>query len=277
MSDIKKVLVAGANGMLGQDLCQVLKENNFFIFPMSHKNLDITNLNETKKIIKEIKPDCIINCAAYTNVDGAEDEKEKAFLINGEGSKNLAIAANENNSILVYISSDYVFDGIKNIPYEPDDKVNPINIYGESKLEGEKMVQQYCEKYYIARTSWLYGKNGKNFVETMLALSDKPELKVVDDQVGCPTWTVDLSKAIIKLFDMKYGIYHLCGSGDTSWHGFAKEIFKQANLNVNLFPCTTDDFPRKAKRPKYSIMNNNNLLRNWQEALNDYLKIRKDN
>ena len=144
-----------------------------------------------------------------------------------------------------------------------------------TKYEGEEAVRSFCEKHYIARTSWLYGHHGKNFVETMLSLKDKEELKVVDDQIGCPTWTVELANGILKLLDSKsYGTYHVCGSGHTSWYGFAKEIFKLSGLEVNLKPCTTDEFPRAAKRPAFSIMENEDICRNWQFALKDYLDLR---
>ena len=170
----------------------------------------------------------------------------------------------------------YVFDGEKNTPYLPTDKTNPINAYGLTKLHGEEAVKQNCDRYYILRTSWLYGHHGKNFVETMISLAEKDEVKVVDDQIGCPTWTVDLADAIISFIDEDpdYGIYHACGSGSTTWYGFAKEIYQQMGLNVNLNPCTTKEFPRPAKRPKYSIMNNEGLLRDWKLALHEYLELR---
>lgn len=152
----------------------------------------------------------------------------------------------------------------------------PLNNYGMTKYEGEEAVRSLCEKYYIARTSWLYGHHGKNFVETMIKASDRQELKVVDDQIGCPTWTVELANGILKLLSMPYGTYHVCGSGKTSWYGFAKEIFKQMNLDVNLTACTSEEFPRPAKRPKNSVMENNNICRNWEAALHDYLQLRED-
>ena len=198
-------------------------------------------------------------------------------LINSTGTENVAKICGENDITMVYISTDYVFAGDKKEAYLPDDKTNPINNYGLTKLEGELAVQKYCSKYFIARTSWLYGLYGKNFVETMLSLADKSELKVVNDQVGCPTWTVELAGGILKLLQTKeYGTYHVCGSGQTSWYEFAKEIFKQANLNVNLKPCTTEEFPRLAKRPLCSVMFNNNICRDWKEALKDYFKLREN-
>ena len=179
---------------------------------------------------------------------------------------------------MVYISTDYVFDGTKSTPYLPSDQTNPINQYGLSKFKGEEAVKKYCEKYYIVRTSWLYGHHGKNFVETMLSMAQKPEIKVVDDQIGCPTWTVELANGILKLIGMQKpaGIYHVCGSGATSWYGFAKEIFEQSGLKVNLQPCETKDFPRPAKRPLYSVMQNEKICRDWKQALKDYLALRCD-
>ena len=271
-----KVLVTGANGMLGRDLCPYLEELGMMVIPTDYDTMDITNLEQTKKVIKKVHPNLIIHCAAYTNVDKAEVDLETATKLNVEGAKNVAITAQEIDATMVYISTDYVFDGIKTEPYLPTDKPNPINNYGLTKYQGELEVQKHCKKYYIARTSWLYGIYGNNFVETMLKLADKEELNVVDDQVGCPTWTIELIQGILKLLNKPYGIYHVCGSGKTSWHGFAQEIFKQENLNVNLKPCTTEAFPRPAKRPKYSVMENNGITRDWKVALSDYLKLRKE-
>ena len=275
-SEYGKVLVTGAKGMLGRDFCPMLEDAGYEVIETDIDNLDITNEIQTIKVISETNPDYVIHCAAYTNVDKAEEDLKTAELINSKGTENIAKACNKSGACLIYISTDYVFDGTKNTPYMPDDKTNPINNYGLTKLNGEKAVQNNCEKHYITRTSWLYGHHGKNFVETMLSLSDKPELKVVDDQVGCPTWTVDLSDAIINIIeeDLPYGIYHTCGGGNTSWYGFAKEIFAVANKNVNLKPCTTDEFPRPANRPKYSIMDNSNLLRDWKLALKEYIELR---
>lgn len=270
-----KVLVTGANGMLGQDLCPILEDVGAFVIETDVDTLDITKDEIVDKALTDIHPDMVIHCAAYTNVDKAEEDLETARLINVTGTENLAKACGKLDIPLVYISTDYVFDGTKTEPYMPEDKTNPINNYGLTKLQGEEAVKKYCKKYYIARTSWLYGHYGKNFVETMISLAQKDELKVVDDQIGCPTWTVELANGILKLLSKPYGTYHVCGSGKTSWYGFAQEIFKQANLEVNLKPCTTEEFPRPAKRPKYSVMNNDGLCRNWQVALQDYLELRE--
>lgn len=271
-----KIMVTGASGMLGQDLCPILENIGAFVIPTQTDNLDIKDKNAVNNFIKQTRPDIIIHCAAYTNVDKAESKKDAAFEVNFNGTDNIASAAAENNALLIYISTDYVFDGTKNMPYLPNDKTNPQNIYGASKLAGEESVRKHCQKYYITRTSWLYGHHGKNFVETMISYADRPELKVVDDQIGCPTWTVELCRGIIKLISSQkpYGIYHICGSGSTSWYGFAKEIFNQMNLKVNLKPCKTNDFPRDAKRPQYSVMDNNSICPNWQDSLREYIKLR---
>lgn len=268
-----KALVTGAKGMLGQDLCPILEDNGFEVIETDIHNLDITK--DCTEFITSEKPDIVIHCAAYTNVDKAEEDLENAKLINVIGTENIAKACAKADATMVYISTDYVFDGTKNEPYMPDDKPNPINNYGLTKLQGEEAVKKYCTKYYIARTSWLYGHHGKNFVETMISLADKPELKVVNDQIGCPTWTIELANGIIKLLDQPFGTYHICGSGNTSWYGFAKEIFELEGLKVNLKPCTTEEFPRPAKRPKFSIMENNGITRDWRSALKDYLALRE--
>lgn len=269
-----KVMITGAKGMLGQDLCPTLEDLGCFLIETDIDTLDITKKDDVENFVKENHPDLIIHLAAYTNVDKAEEEEEKAELINFKGTENLAIAASKIDVPIIYISTDYVFDGTKDSPYLPSDTPNPINVYGKTKLMGEKAVQKYCKKYYIARTSWLYGMFGKNFVDTMLSLKDKEELKVVDDQTGTPTWTMDLASAIMKLLNEPYGIYHLSGGGKpTTWYGFAKEIFKLANVEVNLSPCSTEEFPRPAKRPKYSVMDNKGMLRDWRLALKNYIEL----
>lgn len=277
-----KVLVTGANGMLGQDLCPILEDEGYEVVETDIESMDLTKADEVEAKFSEVKPDLVIHCAAYTAVDKAEEEPKKAELINVCGTENLAKVCGKADVPIVYISTDYVFDGTKTTPYTPDDVPNPQTVYGKTKLGGEKTVKKYCKKYYIARTSWLYGHHGKNFVETMLSLADKPELKVVDDQVGCPTWTVELANGILKLLKLPYGTYHVCGSGAISWYGFAKEIFEQAEkiyekpFGASLKPCSTEDFPRPAKRPKYSVMENGKLCRKWQSALHDYLELREE-
>ena len=273
-----RILVTGAKGMLGQDLCPALEDCGYDVIETDIQTLDITDINQVKEFLEEESPDYVIHCAAYTNVDLAETEIEKAERVNIVGTANIAKICAEKNITLVYISTDYVFDGTKNSPYIPNDKPNPINVYGRTKLGGELAVQRYCEKYYITRTSWLYGHHGKNFVETMLSLAEKPEIKVVNDQIGSPTWTMELCNGIIKLIEnqAEYGVYHVCGSGKTSWYEFAKEIYNQTGLDVNIKPCSTEEFPRPAKRPKYSYMENNGMCRDWKAALKDYINLRVD-
>ncbi|MGN0018321.1 MAG: dTDP-4-dehydrorhamnose reductase [Candidatus Gastranaerophilaceae bacterium] len=276
-----KVLVTGANGMLGQDLCPMLEDCDFIdeVIETDRHNLDITNELEVNKVLNEYKPDYIIHCAAYTNVDKAETDLENAEKINIHGTENIAKAANKINATLIYISTDYVFDGTKKEKYLPIDATNPLNNYGKTKLQGELAVQKYCKKYYITRTSWLYGHHGKNFIETMLKYGKEgKELKVVNDQFGCPTWTVGLSEGICDIIEENpdYGIYHICGSGETTWYEFAKEIFKQANVDAKLSPCTTEEYPVPAKRPKYSAMENDGICENWKISLKKYLELKVD-
>ena len=276
-----KILVTGAKGMLGQDLCPVLEDADFVdeIVETDIDNLDITNELLVQKVIKAEKPDIVIHCAAYTNVDRAEDERELAYKINVLGTENVSKACKSVNATMVFISTDYVFDGTKGQKYVPYDTPNPLNFYGKTKLEAENIVKKSCQKYYIVRTSWLYGLYGKNFVETMLNLAQEDkELKVVDNQIGCPTWTVELSEALCDLIEEKpeYGIYHICGSGETSWYNFAKEIFKIANIKVKLLPCSDKDCKTKAKRPKYSVLENNGVCDNWKKSLKSYFELRID-
>ena len=275
---MKKALVTGANGMLGQDLCPILEASGYQVIRTDVAEMDITKFEAVDNVISTEKPDVVIHCAAYTNVDKAEEDIETARLINKTGSENIAKACAKNDCTMVCVSTDYVFDGeVRTEPYKPTDATAPLNNYGLTKWEGEEAVRNNCPKHYITRTSWLYGIYGKNFVETMISLADKPELKVVDDQIGCPTWTVELSNGILKLLESQkpYGTYHVCGSGVTSWYGFAKAAFELSGLEVNLKPCTTDEFPRPAKRPAYSVMDNDGICRDWKEALKDYINLRQ--
>ena len=268
-----KVLVTGANGMLGQDLCPILEDSGYEVIETNKNNFDITNELLVHRILSKEKPNVVIHCAAYTDVDGAEKDLKTAELVNVKGTENIAKVCAKNDITLVYISTDYVFDGTKNTPYEIDDAPNPINNYGLTKFQGEEVVKRLCDKFYIIRTSWLYGHHGKNFVETMINLKDESEIKVVDNQIGCPTWTVELANGIIDLLEnYECGIYHICGSGETSWYGFAKEIFEYLNIDANLKPCS--DLIRPAKRPAYSVMNNDKICRYWKNALHDYLDLR---
>lgn len=272
-----KILITGANGMLGQDLCPLLEQHNFEVIKTDIDNLDITNFNQVEYVIKFYKPEFIIHCAAYTNVDKAEEDPKTAFKINQTGTENLAKTCAEFSIPILYISTDYVFDGEGSTPYKPTDTRNPIGVYGQSKAKGEEAIENYCKKYYIVRTSWLYGHKGKNFIETIISLAKKmPEIKVVDDQIGCPTWTMDLANGILDLIENKkpYGIYHICGGRQTSWYGLAKEALNLCKIKTPIKPCSTEEFPRPAKRPKYSVLDNANTCRDWHEALKNYIELR---
>jgi dTDP-4-dehydrorhamnose reductase len=275
-----RILVTGANGMLGTDLCEVLKDEN--LIAASHKDLDITDLDMVKSKFKEYKPDIVINCAAMTNVDGCETERELAYSLNCEGPKNLAIATKEIDGTLIHISTDYVFKGEKREPLLEDDEKGPKTVYGQSKLEGEKAIEKILDKYFILRTAWLYGANGPNFVKKMLELAETHDtLTVVNDQEGSPTFTVDLAKGISQVIDSdKYGVYHLTNAGNTTWYEFAKLIFAKKGIDVNVEPVTSEQFAAPAPRPHYSVLShekwiNNGFseLRNYEEALDDYLNL----
>ena len=274
-----KILITGADGMLGWDLNRVLSENHEMILT-DIPSLDITDLNQVKSYINRYKPDIIINSAAFTDVDGCESKEKLAYEVNSIGPKNLAIASREINSKLIHISTDYVFNGENDKPYIESDETGPINVYGETKLQGEELIRNTFDNHVILRTSWLYGINGNNFVKTMLELSKShDEISVVDDQRGSPTYTNDLAIAISELLENDYhGTYHLTNSENCSWFEFAKEIFEISNIEVDVKPVVTDEFPRPAKRPKYSVLNNQKWkksgltpLRSYKEALNDFL------
>ena len=269
-----KVLVTGANGMLGQDLCPILEDIGCFVIETDKDNLDITNKNMVNAVIEDVKPNLVIHCAAYTNVDKAEDEYDLAHEINAVGTENIAQACSKFDTTLIYISTDYVFSGEKSTFYTPSDEPKPLNNYGLTKLQGEEAVKKYCNKHYIARTSWLYGHHGKNFVETVIANSQKNDIKIVNDQFGCPTWTVELANGLIKLLQKPYGIYHVCGTGVTSWYEFAKEIHRELNIEYKFKPCSSNEYTSKATRPRNSSMDNNGLCRDWKLALKDYLNLR---
>lgn len=276
-----KVLVTGAKGQLGQDVLRLLEEQTWEVFGFGREELNIKDEKQVSEKVLSIQPDIIIHTAAYTQVDQAESDEEAAFKVNAEGTKYLAQAAEAVGAKFCYVSTDYVFDGTKNEPYKADDQTNPQTVYGKSKLVGEQYTQEYCSKNYIVRTSWVFGLYGNNFVKTMLRLvEEKKELGIVHDQVGSPTYTTDLARFIINLVQTdKYGIYHGSNSGVCSWYEFAKEIFEQSNIEIVVNPLTTEDFPRPAARPKYSVLDKGMIEENgfesfqdWKEALKDFLK-----
>jgi dTDP-4-dehydrorhamnose reductase len=275
-----KVVVTGAKGQLGTDLVHALADRGFEVYGYGREELDITNFDQVKQVIAEVHPDVVIHAAAYTKVDLAESEPDQAFLINAYGTRNIAVASEAVGAKLGYISTDYVFDGMANEPYNEFAPTNPLSVYGKSKLAGEQFVRDLHSKFFIVRTSWVYGKHGNNFVKTMLKLAqERDELMVVHDQVGCPTYTVDLANCILELIQTeKYGIYHVSNSGHCSWFEFAKAIFEETGKKVKINPCTTKDFPRPAPRPSYSVFDHMSIrlngfseVRNWKEALQEFI------
>jgi len=278
-----KILITGSNGMLGHDLIEVLKDKHELILTTS-KTLDITDKGNTIDFILKNKPDIVINSAAYTDVDGCETNQDLAYAVNGEGVRNLALACSEIDCPLVHVSTDYVFDGTARNPIEEDGKIGPISVYGKSKLKGEEAILEILDKYFIVRTAWLYGINGKNFPKTMLELSQNhSEITVVYDEVGTPTYTPDLAYGISQLIETDlYGIYHLTNSGSCSWCEFAKYIFEIAQKDVNVIPVTASEFSRPAPRPHYSVLKNKKWadngfepLRDYKDAISEYIELIK--
>lgn len=282
-----KILITGANGMLAKAVRERFKDEKLILTDIVEteeiQKLDITNLEEVKKFVMSWKPEIIINCAAYTAVDKAEEDLDLARKINANGPKNLSIAAKEAESTLVHISTDYVFGGDLSLEkaYKEDDGKAPQTVYGVTKLEGEEEIKKNLEKYYIFRTAWLYGE-GNNFVRTMLKLGkEKDDLNVVADQHGSPTYAVDLANIIHQAIYKKipYGIYNTTNLGFTTWYDFTKEIFKDAKINCNVHPVTSEEFIRPAKRPKNSMMSKDKILSEgvtipeWQDGLKRYIEI----
>lgn len=279
-----RVLVTGAKGQLGSDLLCELSKRNIEAVGIDIEDLDITDAAATKKLIEGInnktKLDAIIHCAAYTAVDAAQDNEALVTKINAEGTKNIAEVAKTLDVAMMYISTDYVFDGEGKRPWEPDDKRAPLNVYGMAKYKGELYVEELVKKYFIVRISWVFGLHGNNFIKTMIRLGkERGAVSVVNDQIGSPTYTPDLSRLLADMIVTdKYGRYHATNEGLCSWYDFAVEIFKQANLNVAVTPVSSDAFPVKAKRPHNSRMDKSKLTENgfkllptWQDALGRYL------
>ncbi|MCR8667212.1 dTDP-4-dehydrorhamnose reductase [Aestuariibaculum sp. M13] len=253
------VLVTGGNGQLTSCIKDVEKKfDGLNVMYTDSQELDICDLNQVQSFFKSHDIDYCVNCAAYTAVDKAEDEQELAFKVNAKGVKNLALACKEYHVVLIHISTDFVFDGIKREPYTEGDQPNPISVYGASKLQGEIEIQNILEKYFIIRTSWLYSEHGNNFMKTMLCLAEtRDAISVVADQIGTPTYAGDLAKVILDIVKNKtneFGVYHYSNEGEISWFDFAKEIFKIANLNIELIPIDSSKYITKAKRPTYSVL-----------------------
>jgi dTDP-4-dehydrorhamnose reductase len=259
-----RTIVTGAGGMLGQDVARLCGG-----VALSRAHLDVTDRAAVREAIAP--DDLVFNCAAWTDVDGAEEHEEQATRVNGAGARNVAEAA----GTVVYVSSDYVFDGRGTEPYVESDPTNPLGAYGRSKLAGERATAEANPRHFIVRSSWLFGPGGRNFVETMLGLG--PEVRVVHDQVGCPTFTGHLAEALVRLAATEdFGVHHMAASGSCSWFEFAREIFARAGVDTRVKPCTTAEFPRPAPRPAYSVMasERGHRLPDWREGLDAYLGVR---
>jgi len=276
-----RVLVTGARGMLGSDVVKRLAELGLDCTGVDREDFDIADREQTLRYICTLKPHVVVHCAAYTDVDRAEDERDLCRAVNVDGTRNIAEACKAINAKLVYISTDYVFDGRGTQPHAEHEPVNPLNYYGYTKAEGEKAVCQTLDEYFIIRTSWLYGAKGRNFVRTMLRLAENTsEIYVVNDQIGAPTFTRDLAVLICDMLQTdRYGIYHGVNGGFCSWYDFAREIFKLRGIDVKVNPISTERYERRAKRPLNSRLSVENLIRNgfnalppWQDALERYLK-----
>ena len=276
-----KVLVTGVKGQLGYDVMNELAKRGHTGIGVDVEEMDITDAAKVEQVIKESEVEAVIHCAAYTAVDAAEDNAELCHKINAEGTENIAKVCKELDLKMIYISTDYVFNGEGTRPWEPDDEREPLNVYGQAKYEGELAVEKYLEKYYIVRIAWVFGVNGKNFIKTMLNLSEThDELSVVNDQIGSPTYTYDLARLLVDMVETdKYGRYHATNEGLCTWYEFATEIFRQAGKEITVHPVTSDQFPSKARRPHNSRMSKDKLEANgfdrlptWQDALNRYLK-----
>ncbi len=272
-----KIVVTGAGGMLGQAVAPCLSARDHKVTALPKEDLDVTNYNRVQTTLSKLAPELIVHCAAYTKVDQAESEPGLSYLINGYGTENLAVTASDLGIPVLYVSSDYVFDGEQKTPYTTWDKTGPISVYGKSKLAGEKAIQRHLNKFYIVRTSWLYGPNGSNFVDTITRMaSERKQLRVVSDQIGTPTCTLTLSEVIADLVETRrWGIYHATDGGVTNWYEFAKEITR--GKDVEVVPIETKEMPRPATRPKYSVLDKTTLISTigreltpWQDAFKLY-------
>jgi len=288
-----KLLVTGGKGQLGCQLKYIIEKNSSDIGELDERfkncqckfidydELDITNYNEVISFVSSFKPDVVINCAAFTNVDGCESDIDIAFKVNTIGPRNLAIACEKYDAKLLHVSTDYVFNGEGTVPFKEYDIPNPVSVYGKTKLMGEQYVRENCNRYFIVRTAWLYGQWGKNFVYTIMkAAKDKGHLDVVEDQRGNPTYAEDLAHHILKIIlTDEYGIYHCTGTGECSWYDFACKIIEYSGIECTVSPITSDKIDRAAKRPAYSSLDNMMLrvisqdeMRHWQEALMSFIK-----
>lgn len=278
-----KVLVTGVKGQLGYDVVKECEKRGIEAIGVDVEEMDITDAAACERVITEAKADAVIHCAAYTAVDAAEDNEDLCRKVNAEGTRNIAEVCRKLDIKMMYFSTDYVFNGQGERPWEPDDPREPLNVYGQTKYEGELAVQELLEKYFIVRIAWVFGVNGKNFIKTMLRLGkERGAVSVVDDQIGSPTYTYDLARLVVDMIQTdRYGIYHATNEGLCSWYEFACEIFKKAGMDsVEVTPVTSAEYPAKAARPFNSRMSKEKLTENgferlpsWQDALERYLKL----
>ncbi|MBQ7117895.1 MAG: dTDP-4-dehydrorhamnose reductase [Clostridia bacterium] len=277
------IIVTGAAGQLGGDVCRILKEKNIHHRGIDKKDVDITSASAVDDFFADTDFDVLIHCAAYTAVDKAEEEKELCFAINAKGTENLAKVCRDKNAAIIYISTDYVFSGEGEKPFETDDEKCPLSVYGKSKTEGEKAVTELCEKYFIVRTSWVFGEQNRNFIATMLRLSQtRNEVSVVCDQVGSPTYSNDLALLLTEMAQTeKYGIYHATNEGFCSWYELAVKVFGYKNIKMKVTPVTSEEYITSARRPKNSRLSKKSLTENgfsllppWEDAVERYLDIK---
>lgn len=276
-----RVLVTGVKGQLGHDVMNELAKRGYEGIGVDVEEMDITDAEAVEKVMRKANADKVVHCAAWTAVDAAEDQEEICRKVNAQGTENIARMCKELDLPMIYLSTDYVFDGEGTRPWEPDDERHPLNVYGQTKYEGELAVEKYLDKYYIVRIAWVFGLNGKNFIKTMLNLAKTHDtLTVVNDQTGSPTYTYDLARLLVDMLETdKYGRYHATNEGLCTWYEFAQEIFRQAGVDVKVVPVSSEKFAAKAKRPHNSRMNKEKLsqmgferLPAWQDALQRYLK-----
>lgn len=282
---MNNILVTGSTGQLGSDVVKELLKRGYSTLSPNRSEFNLCSEDSIRNYILNSNCEAIVHCAAYTQVDKAEDEKDLCIKINATATKHIVKCAKILDIPMIYISTDYVFDGTKDGKYTENDETNPINIYGESKLAGEKYVQEILDKYYIVRTSWVFNINGKNFIETMLRLSKaNNQLSIVNDQIGSPTYTKDLSRLLVDMLETsKYGLYHATNEGYCSWYEFANTIFKLANINIDIKAINSNEYASRAKRPLNSKLSKDKLIEygfkplpHWEDALKDYLIRRRD-
>ena len=282
---MNNILVTGSTGQLGSDVVKELLKRGYSTLSPNRSELNLCSEDNIRNYILNSNCEAIVHCAAYTQVDKAEDEKDLCIKINATATKHIVKCAKILDIPMIYISTDYVFDGTKDGKYTENDETNPINIYGESKLAGEKYVQEILDKYYIVRTSWVFNINGKNFIETMLRLSKaNNQLSIVNDQIGSPTYTKDLSRLLVDMLETsKYGLYHATNEGYCSWYEFANTIFKLANINIDIKAINSNEYASRAKSPMNSKLSKDKLIEygfkplpHWEDALKDYFIRRGD-